>query len=147
MAGVKASFTTAEIALSAATLMTIVKVVPASNHPAKLKSWSVAFDGTSSTAEPVVCSLQFLAAAGTFSSLTGVQTAGPSVTVQAAGGHTCTSEPAKGGLIDRQNVHPQSSYSYTFPFGEEPDLTGNGVGIVCTAPAGVNVIGCLRIEE
>ncbi len=47
-----------------------------------------------------------------------------------------------------RNIHPQSGYEHIFGVADEDIIAGGGrVGIVCTAPATVNVIPWIKCEE
>jgi hypothetical protein len=140
MAGLNLAAITSEIALSAATAKTVVQLVAAANQPIKVYRWGVFFDGTSTTAEPVQVVLMRQSTAGTMSSLTPTKVSNHSETVQTTAQHTATAEPTSGDVLDMIEVHPQSGYEYVAPLGYEFDVPGGGrIGIVCTAPAGVNV--------
>ena len=149
MAAFQGTAATAEIALTAATAKTVIQLVAASNHPVKLLGWGVFFDGTSSTAEPVVVELLRQTTAGTMTSLTPVKVdPGRDETLQTTAQHTATAEPTAGDVLARRNVHPQSGYEVMYPFGQEMIIPGGGrIGIRCTAPAGVNVAAEMRFEE
>ena len=153
MAGVFAAFITSEVALAAATAKTVVQIANAANHRAKLVKWSVSFDGTSGTAEPVVVELLRQTTAGTMSSLTAAKHNNDDAeSIQTTGQHTATAPPTDSDVIDRQNVHPQGGLEIVFPFGQEPPIGGASAGatrlaIKCTAPANVNVIAKMYIEE
>lgn len=139
---------TAEVALAAATAKTIVQLVAPTNHRVKLLRWGVSFDGTNATAEPVTVRLLRQTTAGTMTSLTPVQVRPVAETIQATAQHTATVEPTAGDVLDIQDVHPQTGYDYTFTPGQEIVLAGGGrIGIECTAPAIVNVVGKLFFEE
>jgi hypothetical protein len=141
--------TTDEIALSAATAKTVLQLIAPTNHRLKLLRWKVSFDGISTTAEPVKVVLMRQTTAGTMTSLT-IRKADDSIaeTLQATAQHTATAEPTSGEILDAVDIHPQSGYESTYNLGQE-DIVGGGdrVGIVCTAPAGVNVIAQIRYEE
>lgn len=140
---------TSEVALSAATAKTIVQIVAPTNQRLKIKSWGVFFDGTSATAEPVVCELMRQTDAGTMSALTLVKD-DPSFTetIQSTAQENATGEPTGSTVLERRNVHPQASYEKIYPFGQEKKVPGGGrLAIRCTAPAGVNVIGEIAFEE
>ena len=140
---------TAEVGLTAATAKTVVQIVAPSNHRVKILGWGVFFDGTSTTAEPVQVTLSRQSTAGTMSALTPVPLDDSlAETLQVTAQHTATVEPTTGATIDMVEVHPQMGYEKMYPLGQEP-ICGGGdrVGIVCTAPAGVNVRAKLIFEE
>jgi hypothetical protein len=150
MAGLIVSFTTAEVALAAATAKTVLRVKAATNQRARLKRWGVFFDGTSVTAEPVQVRLLRQTTDGTGTANTGrvVSPGGAAEAVQTAAIDSCTAEPTAGDVLDAVEVHPQAGYEVIFPMDQEVDIPGGGrVGIECTAPAGVNVRSKMVIEE
>lgn len=141
-----------DINLSAATAKTILNVINAANGLILLAEFSVSFDGTSSTAEPVLVELcsSTQATAGTSSAGTYQQIRGATRTVQATGRYNYTAEPTvltpwKHWLVPAYN----GSMTIQFPLGREPQqtTTADGLCIRCTAPAAVNVIGYMEIEE
>lgn len=149
MAALQGNAITAEVALAAATAKTVIQVVAASNHAVKVLGWSVSFDGISSTAEPVVVVLMRQTTAGTMSALTPVKVdPGRNETMQTTAQHTATAEPTSGDVLARRNIHPQAGYEVIYPPDQQP-IVGGGerIGIVCTAPAVVNVIAEIRFEE
>ena len=148
MADIFAVSKTAEVALSAATAKTIVQLVAPTNHRVKLLGWGVSFDGVSTTAEPVLVRLLRQTTAGTMRALTPVQLRPVAETIQSTSQHTATAEPTAGDVLDIQEVHPQTGYEKMSTQGQEFVLGGGGrVGIECTAPATVNVVGKLFFEE
>lgn len=148
MADLFGSAVTAEIALSAATAKTILQLIAPTNHRVKILGWGVSFDGTSASAEPVVVRLLRQTTAGTVTSLTPKQTRTAAETIQSTASHTATAEPTAGDVLDIQNVHPQGSHFWPMTPGQEIVVGGGGrIGIECTAPANVNVIGKMFFEE
>lgn len=148
MAGIRAFAQTSEIALAAATAKTVLQLVAPSNQRLLLKKWGVFFDGSDPLAQPVEVVLMKQTTAGTMTSLTPVKISPGSETVQATAQHTATAEPTSSDIRDVVEVHPQSGYEVLFPMGEEiPVAGGERVGIVCTAPATVNVRAKFWWEE
>jgi len=148
MAGVIAVANTAEVALTAATAKTVLQLIAASNHPVKVKSWGVFFDGVSVTGEPVQVRLLRQTDAGTMSALTPVERSITGVTLQTTAQHTATAEPTAGNVLAAREVHPQGGYQEIFPAGDEILLGSAGrLGIECTAPANVNVRAEIVFEE
>lgn len=158
MAGLLVDFTTAEVALSGATARTVIATKNAANHRYKVVGFQVSFDGTSGTAEPVVVELLHINSTGvdgTSSALTGIKrdTSLPE-SVQTTGRHSYTVEPTTVVVIKRWEVHPQGGYEWVAPFGQEYQFGGSAAnadsgncGIRCTAPAAVNVVASILIEE
>lgn len=140
---------TAEVACVAATAKTVLQVTAPTNIRVKLLGWSVSFDGTSATAEPVVVRLLRQTTAGTMSSLTPTKMdPGTDETLQSTAQHTATVEPTAGDTLHRVNIHPQTGYETLYPLGQEKIIQGGGrVGIEVTAPANVNVIATMLCEE
>jgi hypothetical protein len=152
MAGIIATATTAEVALTAATAKTVLQVICAANHMIKIKAWSVFFDGVSVTAEPVQVRLLRQTNNGTGTTNTPRLT-NPLITatLQTTAKDTYTVEPTAGNVIDTIEVHPQTGFRDVLPFGDEYYVGGTGsadaIGIECTAPAGVNVRAVIKFEE
>jgi hypothetical protein len=140
---------TSEVALSAATAKTALQLVAASNHRVKILRWGVFFDGTSVTAEPVQVELARQTTAGTMSSNTPNKLDDSlAESLQTAAQDNATAEPTKGDVIDVVEVHPQQGYEIIYPLGQEPVIGGGDrAGIICTAPAAVNVRVKIVFEE
>jgi len=140
---------TAEVALVAATAKTVVQIVAPANHRVRVLGWGVFFDGVSVTAEPVQVILARQSTAGTMSALTPVPLDDSlAETLQVTAQHTATVEPTTGVTVDVAEVHPQQGYEIMYPLGEQPVVGGGDrVGIICTAPAVVNVRAKIRFEE
>lgn len=148
MAGNLLAACTAEIALTAATAKTVIQATAPSNIRVKITGWGVAFDAVDPNAEPVQVAIYRQTTAGTMTSLSPVSTNACSETVQTTASHTATAEPTNSNLLDAFEVHPQSGYEKLYPLGSEIIIPGGGrVGIVCTAPAGVNVRAKFFMEE
>lgn len=149
MAAFQGQAATAEIALSAATIKTVIQLVGATNHRVKLLGWSVAFDGISTTAEPAQVRLLRQTTAGTMSALTPTKRDDSIAdTLLTTAQHTATVEPTAGDLIEALEVHPQSGYQIMYPLGAEPIIGGGDrMGIDITAPAAVNVRATMIFEE
>lgn len=149
MAALLASAVTAEVALSAATAKTVLQITAPANHRVKVLGWAVAFDGVSTTEAPVVVTINRQSTAGTMTSLTPRPLDDSlSETIQATAQHTATVEPTTGNQVDGMNVHPQGGYQVMFPLGQEIIVGGgNRLGLICTAPAAVNVIAKFFFEE
>ena len=134
MAGLDVRATTPEVALTAATVRTVLQFVAPANHRVRLRKWRVSFDGTTTTAEPVVCRLLRQTTAGTMSAqtLTKSDNSLPE-TIQSSAQHSATAEPTAGDLLDTVEVHPQSLYEGNFPLGFGEVMIGGGgrIGIEC----------------
>jgi hypothetical protein len=151
MAGIKAVVTTeGEIALSAATAKTVLQLVAPTNQRLRLTGFGISFDGTSSSAEPVNVELCVQSSAGTSSSATPVKDGDPgSETLQGTAIKNATVEPTTGNILRRYVFHPQGGgIERIFGFDEQINVPGGTrLGLRCTAPATVNVIGHMTYEE
>lgn len=141
MAAFQGVVQTEEVALSAATLKTVLQLVAAANHRVKILRWGVYFDGVSVVAAPVEVEVTRQTTAGTMTSLTPVKLDDSiAETLQTTAQHTATAEPTPGDIIDAVEVHPQQGYEIIYPLGQEPIIGGGDrVGWAITAPATVNV--------
>jgi hypothetical protein len=149
MARVRAVATTeGEIALSAATAKTVLQLVAAANHLVAVKGFSISFDGTSSSAEPVQVDILRQTTAGTSSAGTPVEETVTGVTLQTTSRITITAEPTAGAVLRRYEVHPQAGLLEKFTFEDEIIIGAAGrLGIRCTAPATVNCLAHMAFEE
>jgi hypothetical protein len=150
MAALVGAINTAEVALTAATAKTVIQyAAPSTGQLVKLLGWGVFFDGVSGTAEPVRVRLLMQTTAGTMSALNiRAHNRSSNGTFQGAAQTTATAEPTAGDVIESIEVHPQQGYEKIFPMGMEPILaSGTRIGIECTAPAAVNALAKLTIEE
>lgn len=140
---------TSEVALSAATAKTVVQIAAPTNHRVKIIGVGFFFDGTSTTAEPVQVTLSRQSSSGTMSALTPVPLDDSlAETLQTLAQHTATAEPTTGVTIDAWECHPQQGFEVLYPLGQEPIVGGGDkVGLICTAPATVNVRAKIRFEE
>lgn len=149
------SFTTeGEEALAAAATETVIAALGVAATQSKLCEWSVSFDGTSATAEPVLVELYQISTAGTSTGAVEVKwnRAGP--TPQTTGLHSFTAEPTKGDRLASWECHAQGDRIHVqYPLGREPVIsdgsTSQGIGAVVVTPSGVspNVTGFMLVEE
>jgi hypothetical protein len=142
--------TEGEIALAAATAKTILQLVAPTNQRLAVRGFSVSFDGISATAEPVQVDLVKQTAAGTMSAATPVaeQIGLGSEAIQATAQKNATAEPTTTDVIRRYNIHPQTGREVRFGLDDEIVLAGAArLGLRCTAPAVVNVVGHITFEE
>lgn len=144
-----AAIPTAEVSLTAATAKTVLFVKAPSNHRIKILGWGVFFSGTSGTAEPVLCLLRRATTDPTATSLTPVKLDDDiGQAIQSTAGYNATAEPTMSDVLDGANVHPQAGYEKIYPLGSEPVIGGGDrCVIVCTAPAGVDVLPKIYFEE
>lgn len=151
MAGLRCALTTeGEIALTAATAKTILQVVAAANHRVSLCGFSVSFDGVTAANEPVNVELLVQSTAGTMSAATPVRDGDPgSETLQTTAQKNATVEPTAGNILRRWLFHPQGG-GMERSFGYDERITipgGTRLGLRCTAPQAVNVVGHMLFEE
>lgn len=148
MAGLYGVAQTAEVALAAAGIKTVLQIVAPANHRVKIRGWGVFFDGVSVTGEPVQVQLRLQTTAGTMTALTPVKTKPAAETLLVTALSNATAEPTASDVLDIAEVHPQSSYEVQYGIGGEIELQGGGrIGIECTAPAAVNVRAKIHFEE
>lgn len=149
MAAFQGQAATAEIALSAATAKTVLQLVAAANHRVKVLGYQLAFDGVSTTAEPVQIRVLRQTTAGTMTALTPTKrddSIADSLLTTAQ--HTATAEPTAGDVLEAMECHPQQGYAVFYPMGAEIIIGGGDrVGWELTAPAAVNVRLTAWFEE
>lgn len=141
-----------DVSLSAATAKTILNIINGTNALIRIIELSVSFDGTSSTATPVVVELCKSTQAGNgtgSSSVTIVQSGGPTRTVQATAAKNYSTEPTTLTTIKRWRVHPQTGILLQEPLGREDSQTAsaNALALRITAAAAVNAQAYVIFEE
>lgn len=141
--------TEGELALTAAAAKTIIQLVPATNVDIAMRGFSVSFDGVSATAEPVQVDLVVQTSAGTMTAATPVrERVGDTGTIQTAAQKNATAEPTTTDVLRRYNIHPQTGREIRFGLDDEIVVKGGQrLGLRCTAPATVNVVGHMALEE
>lgn len=151
MASVYSTTTEGEEALAAGTAETVLALLGDSVVRGKITEWSVFFDGTSSTAEPVRVRLVQITTDGTATNAT--------AKVWSQGAPAANCQPRKDYSVEPTKdtnpyydieVHPQTGWAVQYPLGRELELPAegtDGVGIECTAPATVNVVANIVWEE
>lgn len=139
----------ATVPLVAATAKTVVQLTAPANQRLKILGYGIYFDGTSTTAQPVEFRLMRQTSAGTGTAQAPVlEEKSLSETLQATGAVNFSVEPTYGDVLKAGTVHPQAGYEYPAPFGQEDVVQGGGrIGIVCQAPAAVNIRGFVKYEE
>lgn len=139
------------IALVAATAKTCLSFIAASNALFRVIEIAVSFDGTSSSAVPVLVELCYStqAGAGTSTSHTIAQTGGPTRTVQGTAARNYSAEPTALTTWKRWLIHPQTGFAMQYPLGREPEevVTADAICLRLTAPANVNMQGYMEVEE
>lgn len=135
-------------ALVAATAKTIVELTSTANVPPEWVAVDITFDGTTAAATPVRVDFCTYAATGTGTAYT------PKRFGQALGISATTAkindtvEPTTPTVLFSWYVPPTSGISYQWPLGRELfQATSTIMGIRLTAPAAVNAIVNLSIEE
>jgi len=148
MAGVRFVAQTAEVA-TGTSKKTLLQVVAAANQRVLVKEWSIAFDGTSNTAAPILVQVLKQTDAGTMSSLTLVKlNQDDGETLQTTAQHTATAEPTGATEYMGEQVHPQAGYTWQAPFGGELIINGGDrMAIAVTAGADVNAKVRMICEE
>lgn len=146
--------TAGDVALVAATVKTVLAVIPAAGAPLRIVAWSGSFDGISTTGTPIVVELMksTQASAGTSTAQTPQQIRGALRTVQAAGARAYTVEPTVLTTLQRWRIHPQAGIPYLYPLGREIeafDLAATTKALVLrvTSAQTQNFQGFLEVEE
>lgn len=136
MAGIRWRASSQEEPLAAATAETVLQIVAAANHRAKITEYTISFKGVVVTDTPVRCQIWRQTGAGTSSAAT-VNKEDISVdeTLQTTARRAVTVEPTSDdALIDEFEVHPQTGCKVFLPFGQEIPVPGGGrVGFKLTA--------------
>jgi len=148
MAGIIASVQTVEITTGTA-LKTLLQLVAAANHRAKVKEISVSFKGVSGSGTPVLVQVARQTTAGTMSALTPKNfNDHDDETLQTTALHTATAEPTLTDVVMSELVHPQGGFTWQAPFGGEIAVIGGSrLGIVVTAAEAVNAVARIVFEE
>lgn len=140
--------TSGSTALTAATAKTMIEVASSANMPPEWIAVDVTFNGTNAAAVPVTVDFCTYTATGTGTAFT------PKRFGQALGTSSVTAkindtvEPAGATVLFSWLVPPTSGISYQWPLGRELfQATSTFMGIRLTAPAAVNAIVNLTIEE
>lgn len=139
-------------ALSAATPQTIVQLVSAATVRPQVTSITIAFDGTSSTAEPVDVFLVTQSTAGTASAGTVGKLDPAAPTAQTTSQITFTVEPAAdSNEVWRAMIHPQGGlYEKNWAIGDPtaPKMAvSTRLGLKMNAPAAVNTSVTVQFVE
>lgn len=140
---------TSEIAITASSLLTVIRVNASSSVGVVVLEYGAFFDGVDAIAEPVLFKLVRLSDDGTMTGLTGNLTGLiQGETIQASGAYTATAEPTVSSTVEIKEVHPQSGYEKAYGFGTEVYVPPGGrVGLQVFAKTGVNCIPYIKIEE
>lgn len=146
------------LALTASSTKTLIRVTGASGHAARLLKAVASFNGVTAVDPPVLVQLCRYDGSGTMTSLTAVKhDVSREEAIASVWGHTATVEPTNAVVIDAQYVHPQGgSYTWNFGDGRELIIPGTNAGgytrlglrfIVGTLTATTNVQMSMTIEE
>lgn len=142
------------VALAAATAKTVLAVKAHANSGLQLKGFSIAFDGTTASATPVLVEIGYCTFAtnspGTNSTnIAENQTYGRVLAAGFTGGKTWTSEPTVITVFKEFLLAPDKGlFEYQWPLGQEPDCAlAEGFVVRVTAPAIVNCRATLNVER
>lgn len=147
MAGVLFSFVTAPT-VTGTSLLTIIQLIAAAGLRVLIHEWSVSFIGTSNTAQPIQVDVIVQTTAGTASAAASSATGQPTKwngsdqeTVGTTARITFTVEPTKTTLLQTEEIHPQTGYTWQAPFGRPLVIPNGGrLGFQVTAPATTSVV-------
>lgn len=129
---------------------TIILLAGTTNHKVVITEIGFAFDGTSSTAEPIQWKIRRgnSASQGTSSAATEEKADPDDPAAAATAFHSLTAEPTYTGQpIDAGECHPQGGWQWIKTFIVLDDATNSFVGVEVTAPAAVNVQGGIHWHE
>lgn len=151
MPSVYSATTEGEEALAAATAETLIALLGATTCKAKIIEWGVSFDGTSTTAAPIVVRLVRATVDGTGSAATEKPWDPDAPTAACQAKHSYSAEPTKESqALGEWEVHPQGGLVIQYPLGREIVLDNATTSILCievTAPAVVNALAYVVWEE
>lgn len=151
MASIYSTTTEGERALTAATAKTLITLIGATAVKARIVELGIAFDSTSSSAEPVRVRLVRATADGTGTAATVKAWDPDNPTASATSKYNYSAEPTKESqALCEWQVHPQAGIVVQYPLGREPVLDNATTSILCleaTAPAAVNSSAYLVWEE
>lgn len=128
---------------------TILQLVMATGTTGRLVDFAMTFDGTTSTATPVLVQLMRQTSAGTSSSVTPVKLDPNDTATSATAGKTFTStDPTASDVLYEWRIPPTSGIVMQFPLGREVLIRGGGrLGLVVTAAATVNATAQMTWAE
>lgn len=151
MANLNCSVTTeGEIGLVANTPKTILQLVAPTNQRLDMRSIAVAFDGVSTTSEPITVELLRQTTAGTMTAASPVKDSAGAETVQATAQKNASVEPTSGDVLRRFEIHAQDGIVLVFDKREMEVGGGTRIAIRCTVPSGgasINTTGHITWEE
>ena len=142
---------TVKQALSAATAKTALQVTAPTNQRVAVQQITVSFDGALNSATPVTIQLVRQTTAGTTSSPSATakkKDSDISTAIQTTVADGFTAEPTSTDVLWTAFVHPQTGMAFPFPTPGNVVIAGGGrVGVLCNAPAAVDVLVSLDLEE
>lgn len=130
---------------------TLLQITGSASIKTKILQWSVAFDSTSATAEPVLVRLARQSTAGTATGANEVPADPDDPTALVTCFHSFTAEPTMGAILEEHEVYPGGiPLIVQYPLGDEPTVdasTSDRLAIIVTAPAAVNAVASMRWRE
>lgn len=148
--GIIYTYTTNNEALAAATAECVLQLRTGSNNRARILYWSVSFDSTSASAEPVDVQFCRFSTTGTSgANANGIKIDPSSGTSDAAGHKNFSSQPTAGDMFWEGMVHPQGGSKeiwYNEVTGPICDVSSQ-LGIRVTAAAVVNCSATIMWEQ
>jgi hypothetical protein len=138
-----------EVALSGATVKSVVEVTAPANIHIYLVAWGISFDGISVTAQPIVVTLARKSVAGTGTAVTERDwDEDSSGTIQSAGRVNMSVEGTVTNEFQPRNVHPQTGFEIWYPEGSWLKIEQGGIlAIRANAPSNVNCLAFMVINE
>lgn len=136
------------VALLAGTAKTVLRVKAPANHTVRLRRWGYSFNGTSGTAEPVLCRLLRQTTDGTMTAVTPEKMDdNMGMAAQSTCGKDASAEPTEGNELEVAYTHPQSGY-VSPDYGDAITLgSGARLALKFTSQAAVSVNAWMEIEE
>lgn len=145
MSGLRVALTTSQpLGTGDTTRKTILAYTAPGNTGARVRRVSISFSGTSPTAGKIQVYLTKGFTGGTSTSRTPVKVGGHTGSVQGGGAENFTGEPSGGVDAFGALVHPQSGYDVACDICLNP---GERAGLVVLAPAAVNAVATMDLEE
>ena len=133
------ALTPSEVILSAGIARTLMMITAPANQRLLVKRLRVTFDGNSPTAEPGIVRVCRFTTAGTFTAGTPVLKGAGSETPQATFGHSATSEPTQGNVLEI--LEADRGYEVFYPMGMELIVPGaTRIGIKAAFGYGVKAV-------
>ncbi len=143
--------TSAKFAAGVGADKTILQLLAGTGVRSAIQAITVAFDGTSNTAQPVLVKLIRQTTAGVGGTARNpVQKDSDIATALLATGleNIVTTEPTPGAIVLEFLIHPQAGQQYPLPLPGEVIVPGAArVGVIINAPAAVNCTVMIEGEE